>query len=162
MSISPVLHAAGRASRNSRPCATQANNPDAIDGLAAPRPGPASASNSNLVLQVVSHLETNYTETVTLRDLERVTAANAYRIIRAFRDHLGTTPHAYLMRLRVRRATALLRAGETIIAAAVEAGFFDQSHFTKHFKRVYGITPGEYLRRGAKEPSRARGAELAN
>lgn len=102
---------------------------------------------SDLVRLAVDHLERNYSEPVTLRDLESVTTSNAYRIIRAFRRDLATTPHAFLMQLRVRRATMLLAAGESIIGAAAEAGFADQSHFTRHFKRVHGMTPGEFLRR---------------
>lgn len=102
---------------------------------------------SDLVRRAVDHLERNYTEPISLRDLEAVTTSNAYRIIRAFRRDLATTPHAFLMQLRVRRATMLLVAGESIIGAAAEAGFADQSHFTRHFKRLHGMTPGEFLRR---------------
>ena len=71
---------------------------------------------------------------------------SAYSIIRAFRRDVGTTPHAFLMHLRVRHAARLLVAGETIVAAAAEAGFADQSHFTRHFKRAFGMTPGRYVR----------------
>lgn len=104
------------------------------------------SENAELVRQAISHLEANYTEPVTLRELEAVTEANIFKIIRAFRNHLDTTPHAYLMGLRVSRAEALLREGETIVGAAAEAGFTDQSHFTKHFKKAFGITPGAFVR----------------
>jgi len=46
--------------------------------------------------------------------------------------------------VRVSRAMESLRSGQPISTSAIEAGFFDQSHLTKHFKRVYGVTPGEF------------------
>jgi AraC-like DNA-binding protein len=51
---------------------------------------------------------------------------------------------------RVRRAKALLRAGRTPAEAAAEAGFSDQSHLTRHFKRLLGFTPGRYRRATSK------------
>lgn len=99
-----------------------------------------------LARRIVAHLERNYMEPLTLRHLEDETGFSAYAIIRAFRRDVGTTPHAFLMRLRVRRAVSLLEEGETIVAAAAEAGFADQSHFTRHFKRLFGMTPGRYVK----------------
>jgi len=55
------------------------------------------------------------------------------------------TPHAYQLQVRVRRAKALLLAGHPIAQAATEAGFWDQSHLTRHFKRTIGVTPARYI-----------------
>lgn len=100
---------------------------------------------SRPVRRAIDYLEVNYMDPVTLRQLETVTARNVYQIIRAFRRDLGITPHAFLMQLRVERATSLMVDGEPIAGAAAEAGFVDQSHFTKHFKRVHGLTPRQFL-----------------
>lgn len=120
---------------------------------------PRGAAAPELVRRAIAFLESRSGDPVTLRELETATAGNRHRIIRAFRRHLGITPHAYIMRLQVRRALALLAEGERIVDAAAEAGFADQSHFTKHFKRVCGMTPGKYLRlnglRGAAPSARA-------
>jgi hypothetical protein len=61
-----------------------------------------------------------------------------------FRRHVGLSPTAWRGLMRVRRACALLVAGEAPAAAAAGAGFFDQSHMTRHFLRFLGMTPGEY------------------
>ena len=56
------------------------------------------------------------------------------------------TPHAYQTHLRVRHARILLRTGVPIAHAAVEVGFYDQAHLTRHFKRIVGIPPGQFTR----------------
>jgi AraC-like DNA-binding protein len=56
------------------------------------------------------------------------------------------TPHAYQTKIRIRRAKSLLHAGLPITAVAAEAGFYDQAHLTRHFKRIVGLTPGRYLK----------------
>jgi hypothetical protein len=55
------------------------------------------------------------------------------------------TPHAYQLQIRVRRAKTLLLAGTPIAQAAGEAGFWDQAHLTRHFKRTIGVTPARYI-----------------
>jgi AraC-like DNA-binding protein len=45
---------------------------------------------------------------------------------------------------RVRHAQALLRQGATLASAASESGFCDQSHLSRRFKRLCGMTPGQY------------------
>ena len=56
---------------------------------------------------------------------------------------------------RVRRAGALLTAGEPLAGAAAESGFYDQSHMTRQFLRLFGMTPGEY-RAGSGAANSAR------
>ena len=48
------------------------------------------------------------------------------------------------MQTRVRKAKALLGQGRSLVDAAYETGFVDQSHLSKHFKRTFGFTPGQY------------------
>lgn len=67
-----------------------------------------------------------------------------------FRRYVGLSPTAWRGLARVRRACALLAAGEGLAATAAEAGFFDQSHMTRQFLRFLGMTPGEY-RAGAAD-----------
>jgi AraC-like DNA-binding protein len=54
------------------------------------------------------------------------------------------TPHAYLRQVRVERAKEMLAAGLSISEVALAVGFFDQSHLTRYFKRILGLTPGTY------------------
>ena len=58
---------------------------------------------------------------------------------------IGTTPREYLLSLRVEAARRLLVTSDTSLAAiATDCGFTDQSHFTKRFQKVTGMTPHQY------------------
>ena len=52
---------------------------------------------------------------------------------------------SHLTQIRIERAKTLLTRGWPVAHVAVETGFFDQSHFTRRFKRIVGVTPGQYL-----------------
>ncbi|MGX1282843.1 helix-turn-helix transcriptional regulator [Bradyrhizobium elkanii] len=59
---------------------------------------------------------------------------------------LGIPPHTFRLLARLNLARQLLRAGEPIAAVAADAGFSDQSHLTRLFRRTFGTTPGVYWR----------------
>lgn len=90
---------------------------------------------------------------VTLRDIARAANVGASSVVRAFRAHLHCSPGEYLRRVRVDCAKhALLSADQAIAEVALDAGFYDQSHFTNVFRRATGMTPAEYRNaRRAKE-----------
>ena len=64
--------------------------------------------------------------------------------IRAFHLEFGSPPHAYHLRLRLARAVELLSYGLSVAAVANECGFADQSHLSRKFKKVYGLTPAAW------------------
>lgn len=70
----------------------------------------------------------------------------SFHLIRTFTRATGTSPHQYLLQVRVERARALLESGASPALAAALVGFVDQSHLTAHFKRYMGTTPGHYRR----------------
>jgi AraC-like DNA-binding protein len=82
----------------------------------------------------------------TLDELANAVGARPFQLLRAFRDAYGLPPHAWLTQQRVRRAQRLLTAGVPAADAAVDVGFVDQSHLTRHFRRIVGVTPGVYGR----------------
>jgi AraC-like DNA-binding protein len=71
-------------------------------------------------------------------------AADRFQLARAFRAAYGTSPHAYLLQIRLLRARHLLAAGERPADVAAECGFADQSHLGRRFRRAYGLTPAAY------------------
>jgi methylphosphotriester-DNA--protein-cysteine methyltransferase len=57
---------------------------------------------------------------------------------------VGQTPWAYVRKARLQKAKTLLKQGASPVTAALEAGFFDQSHLTNVMKDVEGKTPKQY------------------
>ena len=94
----------------------------------------------------------NFNELVSLDELVALTRLSRFHLVRAFALHTGIPPHAYQLKLRIERACVLLRAGVTAAEAATQVGFADQSHFTRHFKRIWHITPAQYARMQAAGP----------
>ena len=94
------------------------------------------------VKQVRDCLESRYAENLTLEELARIANLSQFHLIRVFRKEVGLPPHAYQTRLRLNHAKALLAQDATIGEAALSTGFFDQSHFTNHFRKVFGYPPG--------------------
>ncbi|MCX4669734.1 AraC family transcriptional regulator [Streptomyces sp. NBC_01381] len=92
---------------------------------------------------------------ITLAEAARLVHAHPTHLVRAFSGAFGIAPHQYVMSRRVDRARSLLLAGRPPGEVATAAGFYDQSHLTRHFKRVVGIAPGRYARtaKGTKWPS---------
>lgn len=111
------------------------------------RPTPAPlASDPSRMDQVRAYLDTHLAESISLEDLARLTQRSPFQVLRAFRQQFGLPPHAYLTQRRVVRAKQLLAQQRAIAQVAAETGFTDQSHLARHFKRIVGITPGQYQR----------------
>lgn len=91
-----------------------------------------------------------------LGELARLTGLGPHALLRAFRAETGLPPHAYLNQVRVRIARGLLDNGMPPAEVAAEAGFADQAHLGRHFKRIIGVPPGAYQRaHGATRPQDA-------
>lgn len=85
--------------------------------------------------------------------LARACGVSSFHLCRAFRQQVGASPYGYALQRRVVAARERLRSDWTISEVAHELGFADQSHFTRLFLRVFGVTPGEY--RAALPPGRS-------
>jgi AraC-like DNA-binding protein len=96
------------------------------------------------VRRVRQYLHDNYTNNVTLDELARLVGLSGFHLNRVFRMEVGIPPHAYQTQVRVTTAKQLLAKGWSVDQAATSVGFFDQSHFTNHLRRLFGYTPGVY------------------
>jgi len=96
----------------------------------------------NRVLEYVDqHLEDN----VSLTALAEVAGLSMYHFAKAFKQSTGAPPYQYVLERKIERAKQLLRnPNRSVLEASARSGFVDQSHFTKVFHRLVGITPTEY------------------
>ena len=97
-----------------------------------------------LVEQVCSYIHENFVNGVSLNELAQHVALSPYHLLRVFRAEVGMPPYVYLENIRVRHAQKLIEEGKPLADVAMESGFSSQSHMTRHFKRIIGVTPGRY------------------
>lgn len=100
-------------------------------------------------------LDARTPQRTTLEEASRLLHAHPAHLVRAFTREYGMPPHLYLTGRRVDLARRLLLAGQRPAEVATAAGFYDQSHLTRHFKRMLGTSPARYAgppRAGAFRP----------
>ncbi|MEO1520952.1 MAG: AraC family transcriptional regulator [Cyanobacteria bacterium J06633_2] len=115
----------------------------------------SAKSESQAVRLVQTYLEEHYTENVSIDTLSQLGNLSPYYLIRSFHQQIGLPPHLYQRQVRLLKAKQSLNTCQSLAAIATDAGFFDQSHFTRSFKRVFGLTPGQYRQRNSvQDPSR--------
>ena len=95
---------------------------------------------------VVEYVEAHLDAGPSLGRLAAVARLSPYHFARQFKAATGLPPHQYVILRRVERAKQLLQDGGGLSLAEVAAcaGFSDQSHFSHHFKRLVGVTPGQF------------------
>ncbi|MCC3776860.1 AraC family transcriptional regulator [Streptomyces sp. UNOB3_S3] len=98
--------------------------------------------------QARSLINEAFLEPISAQELAAVAGCSRFALYRAFRSEFGMPPSDYQRLLRLRRARQLLTDGQAPADAAASAGFSDQAHFNRWFKRTYGITPAVYQRAG--------------
>ena len=105
------------------------------------------------ITNAVKFLEKNFAVLVSLKKLAGIAELSPYHFTRVFAREMGLPPHAYQVKLRLERAKELIESGMAISDIAIETGFTDQSHLTRHFKKRFGTLPSRYkagLRNRAK------------
>lgn len=90
-------------------------------------------------------LDDRSSEPPTLAEAAVLLHASASQLVRCFTGTFGIAPHRYVVGRRIDAARRLLLDGVPPARAAVEAGFHDQAHLTRHFRRHVGVTPGRYV-----------------
>jgi AraC-like DNA-binding protein len=101
------------------------------------RKPPSLARAAEFILQ-------NCTRSLKLQEICREVDLSASHLIRSFKDVYGLTPHAYQINCRIELCRSHLRRGWPIADVALAAGFSDQAHLQRIFKRLVAATPGQY------------------
>lgn len=96
---------------------------------------------------VREYLHDRCAENISLAHLSHLAGLSPFHLCRVFRARFGLPPHLYQLQCRVDRARRLLAEGRSVSEASLETGFYDQSHFTRVFRRFVGVTPAKYSSR---------------
>jgi AraC-like DNA-binding protein len=112
-------------------------------GLLVHEPDPDS---SGAVVAGRDYLASHLAGRPSLTETAQAAGVDRFTLLRRFRQELNTTPHAYLVMLRLNRAQSRLAAGAAPADVAIECGFSDQAHLGRWFRRLHGITPTAYAR----------------
>jgi AraC-like DNA-binding protein len=92
------------------------------------------------------YITDRYRENFSLAELAQAAGLSQLALLRSFKRQFGLPPHAYQLQTRLHRAKAELHSDVSLASVAHNHGFFDQSHFNRHFTRAFGVTPGQYRR----------------
>ena len=92
-------------------------------------------------------IRANCARSLSLEEICRAVSLSASHLIRAFKGAYGLTPHAYQLNCRIEFCRSQLRAGRPLAEVALAAGFSDQAHFQRTFKKFVAATPGQYQSR---------------
>lgn len=113
----------------------------------SPQPLASSLGNErSRTKRVAEFLREHYAEPVSLRSLAVLAEMSPFHLVRSFKKELGLPPHVYLTQLRLQEAKRLLARGHSLAETAAAVGFYDQSALSRHFKKIYGVTPGQYAK----------------
>jgi AraC-like DNA-binding protein len=98
-----------------------------------------------------NYIEKNISSKLTLTQISNALGFSPYHIIRICNQDFGLSANAYIVNKRVHRAKKMIAEGMDISQVAIAVGFYDQSHLTNIFKKVFAITPKAYQNSILKE-----------
>jgi AraC family transcriptional regulator len=100
------------------------------------------------LVRAVEYIQDQLGTDLTVSGIAQAVYMSPYHFTKLFKESTGHSPHQYVVDARVKKAKELLTTGKfTISEVAHHVGFADQSHLTRHFKRVFGLPPQKLLRR---------------
>jgi AraC-like DNA-binding protein len=102
------------------------------------------AASDRRIATMQAQLTSDLSTPVQLADLANAVDLSPFHAARLFTQATGLPPHAWRNQVRLQRALAPLRAGVSVADVAAASGFADQSHFTRHFRRMFGVPPGRW------------------
>ncbi len=96
------------------------------------------------ILRACEYLRAHCRRDVSLKELADVVGLSRFHFCRLFRQQVGVSAGAYQLQLRLTEAKKMMIKGRSLAEVAIATGFYDQSHFSRHFKRYVGTTPAKY------------------
>jgi AraC-like DNA-binding protein len=108
---------------------------------------PKLGTERQAIRQACRYIEDRFAEGISLSQLAEHVSLSPYYLLRVFRAEIGMPPYAYMESVRIRQAQRLIEAGRPLADVAAEVGFSSQSHLTRRFKQIIGVTPGQYAHR---------------
>jgi AraC-like DNA-binding protein len=115
---------------------------DVVESVPRPPRKPASTA----VERLREVLHSTEGSRVRLCDFARDNGVSQFQLLRGFKRRYGLPPHAYEVTMRVERARHMIRCGSSVTEAAAAFNFTDLSHFARHFRRIWRVSPGDYAR----------------
>ena len=98
------------------------------------------------LVRAVEYIQDQLNTDLTVSGIAQAVCLSPYHFTRLFKESTGQSPYQYVVEARVRKAKELLTTGKfTISEVAYDVGFVDQSHLTRHFKRIFGLPPKRLL-----------------
>lgn len=98
--------------------------------------------------RAIDYMKANLTQDLSILDLATLTSMSESHFSRSFKQSVGIAPYQYLMQQRVERAKQLLKQQAISISdIALDCGFANQTHLTKVFRQLTGVTPKAYRKR---------------
>lgn len=104
----------------------------------------AHVRNEPGVRRARERLHAQFADQLSPNDLANTAGMDRFTLLRAFSREFGLTPHAYQMHLRIARARRLILDELPLVSVALQVGYSDQTAFTRAFKQLVGVTPGQY------------------
>jgi AraC-like DNA-binding protein len=121
-----------------------------ITGHLAGRPRSPAPPSGTVARQLREFLDSRVRDDVRLADAATLLDRSVPHLVRSFTREFGLSPYAYVLGRRIDAARGLLLQGAAPAEVAAAAGFYDQAHFTRHFKRHTSVTPAAYARSHAR------------
>lgn len=103
-----------------------------------------TSGSKNKLLLAKEFLDSYPEEDISLAQLATISDLSQFHFIRQFKKYFDLAPHAYQIQVRLKKAKALLKLGVKPSQVSIDCGFYDQSHFTHHFKKALGTTPSRF------------------
>jgi AraC-like DNA-binding protein len=95
--------------------------------------------------RLIDFMHAHFKEEISLQQIAEQVALNPFHVVRFFKRSVGISPYEYLLIIRTEYAKQLLRQGYKVSDAALEAGFYDASHFNRLLRKFAGTSPKSFL-----------------